>query len=93
MAHEVGEWMDDPLGSNPVPLFGHIGQVSGCQGNLEVGDALSGTIVPPVLLNSMNYDLQELVFFSWFYGSPSIAVDNTFSNNGTFSSDAGPTCM
>jgi hypothetical protein len=93
MAHEVGEWMDDPLGSNPVPLFGHIGQVSGCQNNLEVGDALSGTVVPPVLLNSMNYDLQELVFFSWFYGAPSIAVDSTFSNNGTFSSDAGPICM
>jgi len=93
MAHEVGEWMDDPLGTNPVPSFGHIGQVSGCQNNLEVGDALSGTIVPPVLLNSMNYDLQELVFFSWFYGAPSIAVDSTFSNNGTFSTDAGAICM
>jgi hypothetical protein len=93
MSHEVGEWMDDPLGSNQVPLFGHIGQVKNCQGNLEVGDALSGTVVPKVFLNSMNYDLQELVFFSWFYGSPSIAAASTFSNNGTFSSDAGAICF
>ena len=93
MSHEVAEWMDDPLGINPVPLFGHIGQVQGCQGNLEVGDALSGTIVPQVLLNGMEYDLQELAFFSWFYGAPSIAVDSTFSDNGTFASDAGTICM
>ena len=93
MSHEVGEWMDDPLGTNPVPSFGHIGQVSGCQNNLEVGDALSGTVVPPVTLSGMAYDLQELAFFSWFYGAPSIAVDSTFSNNGTFSSDAGAICM
>jgi hypothetical protein len=91
-SHEVAEWMDDPLGSNPAPSWGHIGQVSGCQTTLEVGDPLSGTIVPQVLLNGMNYDLQELAFFSWFYGPPSIAVDSTFSNNGTFSSDAGTPC-
>ncbi|MFZ0677475.1 hypothetical protein [Candidatus Binatus sp.] len=92
MSHEVAEWMDDPLGSNPVPPWGHIGQQPGCQGNLEVGDALSGTIVPQVLLNGMEYDLQELVFFSWFYGAPSIAVDGTFSDNNTFTSDAGAPC-
>ncbi|HWX26846.1 MAG TPA: hypothetical protein VNZ53_05320 [Steroidobacteraceae bacterium] len=93
MAHEVGEWMDDPLGNNFVPAFGHIGQVSGCQSNLEVGDALSGTIVPPVSLGGMNYDLQELVFFSWFYGAPTLAVDGDFSNNDTFEADAGAICM
>jgi hypothetical protein len=93
MAHEVGEWMDDPLGTNFVPLFGHIGQVSGCQGNLEVGDALSGTVVPKVLLNGMNYDLQELVFFSWFMGTPPTGVDSDFSNNDTFDSDAGGICF
>ena len=93
MAHEIGEWMDDPLGTNPVPLWGHIGQVSGCQNNLEVGDPLSGILVPLVPLNAMNYDLQELAFFSWFYGTPSIAVDAVFSDNGTFTADAGPICM
>jgi len=92
MSHEVAEWMNDPLGDNPVPSWGHIGQQPGCQDNLEVGDALSGTIVPPVTLNSMSYDLQELVFFSWFYGAPSIAVDSIFSDNDTFTTDAGAVC-
>ena len=26
-AHEVGEWMDDPLGTNPTPAWGHLGQI------------------------------------------------------------------
>lgn len=38
LSHEVAEWMDDPLGTNPTPLWGHTGQVNGCQGNLENGD-------------------------------------------------------
>jgi hypothetical protein len=92
MSHEIAEWMDDPLGSNPVPSFGHVGQVTGCQGNLEVGDPLTGTIVPPVPLSGMNYDLQELAFFSWFFGHPSIGVDGVFSDNATFTSDAGSIC-
>lgn len=93
MAHEVGEWMDDPLGSNPTPKW-KGGQVSTCgQTNLEVGDPLSGTLVPQVALNSMNYDLQELAFFSWFYGAPSIATaSDDFSNNDTFTVDAGAPC-
>lgn len=47
-AHEVGEWMDDPFGNNPTPAWGHVGQVSGCQNNLEVGDPLTGTNIPEV---------------------------------------------
>jgi hypothetical protein len=92
MSHEVTELMNDPLGDNPVPAWGHIGQQSGCQDNLEPGDPLSGTIVPQVLLNGMEYDLQELAFFSWFYGAPSLGVDSLFSNNGSFTTDAGPVC-
>ncbi|MGH7840626.1 MAG: hypothetical protein ACREQT_03810 [Candidatus Binataceae bacterium] len=99
MAHEVGEWMDDPLGNNPTPLWGHVGQVSGCQNNLEVGDPLSGILVPSVTMpNGFTYDLQELAFFSWFYrqslprGVPSLGVNGWFSNNNTFTSDAGPVC-
>ena len=34
------EWMNDPSGTNPTKPWGNIGQVSGCQGNLEVGDPL-----------------------------------------------------
>ena len=92
-AHEVGEWMDDPLGMNPTPKWGHIGQVSGCQNNLEVGDPLSGTLFPSVRMpNGVTYELQELAFFSWFYASPSLAVNHWFSDNGTFTADAGGVC-
>ena len=88
-AHEVGEWMDDPTGNNPTPLWGHIGQVSGCQGNLEVGDPLTGTNMPTVSLGGFTYHLQELAFFSWFYHqSPSIGSGGKYSDNGTFSTFA-----
>jgi len=94
MAHEVGEWMDDPFGNNPTPLWGHTGQVGGCQGNLENGDPLTGTNIPVVKgANGFNYHLQELAFFSWFYGAPSIAANGWFSDNNTFTTDAGPVCQ
>src|SRR5205814_6405598 len=38
LTHEVSEWADDPLVTNPTPAWGHIGQVAGCQDNLETGD-------------------------------------------------------
>jgi len=92
-AHEIGEWMDDPFGNNPTPAWGHTGQVGGCQNNLEVGDPLTGTNSPVVTGgNGFSYHLQELAFFSWFYGAPSIAVNNWFSDNNTFTTDAGPVC-
>jgi len=91
-SHEIGEWMDDPLGTNPTPLWGHIGQVGGCQNNLEVGDPLSGTLFPSVTLSSFTYHMQELAFFSWFYGTPSTGADSDFSNNETFEADAGGVC-
>jgi hypothetical protein len=94
MSHEVGEWMNDPFDNNPTPRWGHTGQVSGCQNNLEVGDPLTDTLVPPVVMpNGFTYHLQELAFFSWFYGAPSIGVNGWFSNNGTFLTDAGPPCQ
>lgn len=89
-SHEIAEWMDDPLGTNLVPSWGNIGQVHGCQfpPNLEVGDPLSGTVFPSVALNSFTYHMQELAFFSWFIGSPSVGAGGDFSNNGTFKGDA-----
>lgn len=93
-SHEVGEWMNDPLGNNPVPAWGHIGQQGGCQGSLEVGDPLTGTEAPRIAMpNGFTYHIQELAFFSWFYGAPSIGVNSWFSDNGTFLTDAGPPCM
>jgi hypothetical protein len=94
LSHEVGEWLDDPSGGNPTPLWGHIGQVGGCQGNLENGDPLSGTLLPGVMMpNGVTYNLQELAFFSWFFRQvPSLGVNGWFSNNGTFMSGAGAVC-
>ena len=92
-SHEIGEWMDDPFTVNEVPPWGHIGQQPGCQINLEVGDPRSGTDRPPVVMpNGFTYHLQELAFFSWFFGKPSIGIHGWFSDNGTFLKDAGPPC-
>jgi hypothetical protein len=94
IAHELGEWANDPYTINLVPPWGDTGQVSGCQGNLEVGDPLTGTIVPTVTQpNGFTYDLQELAFFSWFFGGPSIGINGWYSNNGTFTTDAGTPCL
>ena len=100
LAHEVGELIDDPIGNNGTPLWGHVGQVSGCQNNLEVGDPLSpggNSATNPFKVkmpNGFTYTLQELAFFSWFYRqSPSIGSGGKFSDNGTFTTDAGAVCM
>lgn len=93
LSHEVGEWMNNPGIYNLTPAWGNIGQVTGCQNNLEVGDALTGTNLPPILESGFSYNMQELVFYSWFFRTPSIGAGGLFSDNGTFTSDAGPVCM
>jgi hypothetical protein len=88
LSHEVAEWQNDPYTNNPTPAWGHIGQVSGCQSNLEVGDPLSGTTFSDTL-NGFTYHPQELAFFSWFYHqSPSEGVHGWYSDQGTFTSPA-----
>jgi len=90
MAHEIDEWQDDPLGTNPTPPWGHVGQVTtGCQSNLEVGDPLTNKNYPNVILNGFTYHLQELAFFSWFFGPPSIGAGGKFSDNGSFKGAQG----
>jgi hypothetical protein len=90
MSHEVGELVNDPLGGNPVPAWGHVGQVNGCQNNLEVGDPLTGSKAVQVkMANGFTYHLQELAFFSWFFGPPSIGAGHKFSNEGSFTSAQG----
>lgn len=102
MTHEVNEWQDDPTVGNATPAWGHIGQVSGCQGNLEVGDPLSGTL-EPISLGGATYHVQDLAFASWFYRHDAkvvgvsgtmgnFGVNGWFSLFGTFKSDAGPLC-
>jgi hypothetical protein len=88
LSHEIGEWMDDPFGNNPTPAWGHVGQVSGCQNNLEDGDPVTG-IAFTVTLNGFTYHPENLVFFSWFaHQSPSIAVNHWYTFLNTFSTFA-----
>jgi hypothetical protein len=95
MSHEIAEWMNDPTTVNPTPAWGNIGQVSGCQANYEVGDPLSGTLMPAVKMsNGYSYHLQELAFFGWFYRlTPSGGVHGWYSDNDTFKTDAGAVCQ
>jgi hypothetical protein len=94
LSHEIGEWMNDPLGTNATPLWGHIGQVAGCQNNYEVGDPLSGAPLLSVkMANGFTYHVQDLAFFNWFYRiSPSTAVNGWYSLAGNFTTDAGAVC-
>ena len=90
MSHEVAEWMNDPLTTNPTPAWGHTGQVSGCQSTLEVGDPLAGTTFP-VPLFGFTYHPQELAFFSWFYHQkPSLGINGWYSDNDTLETSAAP---
>jgi hypothetical protein len=95
-SHEINELQDDPSGSNPTPAWGHVGQVSGCQSNLEVGDPLSppsGPVFDVKMPNGFTYHVQDLAFFSWFYRqSPSIGLGGVYSLLGTFKTSAGPIC-
>jgi hypothetical protein len=91
-SHEISEWANDPFVNNPTPSWGHIGQVSGCQNNLETGDPLTGT---DFAFNSRTtvggggpiYHLQELAFFGWFYDD-NIGINGWFSSRGSFTSGA-----
>ena len=87
-SHEIGEWMDDPLGTNPTPPWGGVAGDPRCYTNLEVGDPLSGTLMPPITVNGRTYQMQELAFFSWYYNKdtdPSVGAGGKFSTNGTLS--------
>ena len=84
MSHEVQEWIDDPSGVNMVPAWGNIGQVVGCQGNLEVGDPLSGKLMPAITLGATTYHVQEMAFPQWFLGTPFPGAGGVYSSNGTF---------
>jgi hypothetical protein len=90
LSHEIVEWMNDPnLNNNVVPY----GTSPNCASLLEVADPLTGTLMPPILgTNGFAYHPQEIAFFSYFLGAPSIGANGWFSNNNTLTSDIGPAC-
>lgn len=93
LSHEIGEWMDDPLipQGNPVPAWGHVGQVSGCQSNLETGDPVTG-IAFTTTLNGFTYHPEDLVFLPWFARvTPSTSVNGWYTFLNTFSA-VQPVC-
>jgi hypothetical protein len=89
LSHEVAEWANDPYANNPTPAWGHIGQVPGCQSNLEVGDPLSGSVFA-VTIGAKTYHLQELAFFGWFFDYNG-GVNGWYSTQGSFLTGA-PLC-
>ena len=86
--HEIGELLNDPFGLNATPAWGHVGQVSGCQRNLEVGDPLSGGDFT-LVYNNFTYHPQDLAFFSWFFRTPSTGTGGKYSFAGTFTKTQG----
>jgi hypothetical protein len=73
LSHEIAEWMDDPGGYNGVPAWGHVGEVAGCQGNLEVGDPLTQTDLPPIV-NQSDDPLYDTVGGSRLCGTPQMGA-------------------
>jgi hypothetical protein len=95
LSHEVGEWIDDPAGDNPVPTWGHVGQDSNiCQNNLEPGDPLSGAPLVSIAAGPTTYHVQDLTFASWFYRQvPSDGEGGLYSYYGNFTSPSdGSVC-
>jgi hypothetical protein len=87
-SHEIAELINDPAVNNATPSWGHTGQVSGCQANLEVGDPLSGHLTT-VATSGITFNPQEMAFANWFYpGTPNEGVNGFFSSNGTFKTAA-----
>jgi hypothetical protein len=88
--HELGELINDPFVGNATPAWGHVGQVGGCQNNLEVGDPLTGTAFTHKY-KGFTYHPQELAFFDWFFRTPSQGTGGKFSFEGTFTTSQ-PAC-
>jgi hypothetical protein len=98
--HELGELIDDPfvqsipqvpggVTNDLTPLWGHTGQVSGCQNNLEVGDPVTPDqaggfgAFPVTGVGGFVYHYQDLAFHDWFYRTPSTSTGKA----GSFKDD------
>ncbi len=92
-SHEIAELYDDPFvqsisgvpggfSNDLTPAWGHLGQVGGCQNNLENGDPLTGSqfaVTTTVGGATFTYHYQDLAFLNWFYRTPSTAAGNAGS--------------
>ena len=83
-SHELAEWMDDPFVNNETPAWGHVGQVSDCQADLEVADPLSGTEFSILGTGGFVYHYQDLAFSDWFFRTPSQGTGGKYSFRGLF---------
>ena len=95
-AHEIDEWMGMIFSATTQHRRGAEPARSSEPARViwRVGDPLSGTDAPPIVMpNGFTYHLQELAFFSWFFGAPSVGIHGWFSDPGTFLTDAGPVCQ
>ncbi len=107
--HELAELMDDPfvqsipsipggVNSDLTPAWGHTGQVTGCQNNLEAGDPLTpdqGGNYPNYGITGVGgfvYHYQDLPFHDWFYRTASTSTGGRYSFVGNFTSVQG-TCV
>jgi len=92
ITHEVGEAINDPYvntNENIVPAFGNVGQVEGCQDNLEVGDPVTGLATTITMPNGFTYHPEDLVFHGWFTRSvPSGSVNGWYTFLNNFTGDA-----
>ena len=89
LSHELGEWTDDPFGNNIVPAWANVGQVAGCQNNLEVGDPVTGNAFTVAMggIAPFTYHPEDLVFFPWFARIlPSTSVNGWYSFLDAFAS-------
>ena len=94
--HELGELIDDPFvqsisgipgdyANDRTPLWGHTGQVYGCQNNLENGDPLTPAqignfgVYPVTGVGGFVYHYQDLAFHDWFYRTPSTSTGGSGS--------------
>src|SRR5262249_19691212 len=80
VAHEVAEWLMDPLTSTFAPMWVDPGHGYCWNYALEVADPLETPPWMQVSLNGLSYDLPDAAFLPWF-----ARISSKFSVNGWYS--------
>ena len=108
--HELAELADDPFvqsvvgipggtNANLTPAWGHSGQVSGCQNNLETGDPADngqiGNYPGYTVLGTGGflYHYQDEAFHDWFYRTPSTSAGHKGSFTGNLANKGQGVCL